>query len=86
LKFLYDVSNKTDVPSIFSISYGDTEDGVNENYAQRVNNEFMKAGVRGITLLVSSGDSGVGGSYSNCKKFVPTFPAVSPYVTAVGGT
>lgn len=59
---MYAVSNSTDTPAIFSISYGDNEDGVNLEYATRVNAEFMKAGSRGISLLASSGDGGVSGS------------------------
>jgi len=54
-----------------------------------VNVEFQKAGLRGITLLYSSGDGGVaGGQSSPCPGgiFIPTFPAGSPWVTAVGGT
>ena len=39
----------------------------------------------GSVVAVGSGDSGVGGG-DNCTQFVPTFPATSPWVTAVGGT
>jgi len=87
LKFLFDVGNTTAPPSIFSISYGDNEDTVDFDYATRVNVEFQKLGAQGITLLASSGDGGVGGGQpTSCTKFIPTFPAASPYVTAVGGT
>ena len=52
-----------------------------------MNTEFKKQGVRGISILFASGDSGVGGyPDGTCSKFVPSFPAGSPYVTAVGGT
>jgi tripeptidyl-peptidase-1 len=37
-------------------------------------------------IVSCSGDSGVGGQTSNCKRFVPTFPATSPWVTGVGAT
>jgi len=45
--------------------------------------EFQKAGVRGITLLFASGDSG-----ANCEsgRFEPQWPSSSPYITAVGGS
>jgi tripeptidyl-peptidase-1 len=65
---------------------------VNQQYANILNQEFMKAGLRGLTLLFASGDSGVGTrnllnpAYPFCEKFVATFPASSPYVTAVGAT
>ncbi len=81
------VSNMTNPPKVQSVSYGDDEGTVSFEYATRVNVEFQKAGVRGLSLLFSSGDGGVGGSSGNpCVVFVPTFPAASPYVTAVGGT
>ena len=79
----------SDVPKTFSISYGDNEPGVEFGYATRVNAEFQKAGLRGISIMFSSGDGGVaGGQSSPCQdgKFIPTFPAGSPWVTAVGGT
>lgn len=63
---MYDVSNATATPYIFSISYGDDEDTVNFDYGTRVGAEFQKAGTRGISLLAASGDSGVGGGYSGC--------------------
>ncbi len=64
---------------------GDDEDTLDYNYAARVNIEFMKLGVRGISILFASGDDGVGCNYQNTS-FVPDFPASSPWITAVGGT
>jgi tripeptidyl-peptidase-1 len=61
----------------------------NQQYVTRVNTEFMKIGLRGVSLLVASGDSGANGrSDEMCtdKVLHPTFPAASPYVTAVGAT
>lgn len=103
LKFLTTLSGTSDeeVPLVISTSYGEDEDSTDIDYAKRCNVEFQKAGVRGITLLFSSGDSGVagiGGSILNdtsaCKTdcdagsdcFVPQWPAASPWVTSVGGT
>merc|ERR1712151_198537 len=64
-------------------SYGEDESSWSYPAAQRLNVEFQKAGVRGISLLYAAGDEG-----ANCKggKFVPEGPGSSPYVTAVGGT
>jgi len=74
-------------PLSMSVSYGDNEPGVDFDYATRVNTEFKKAGARGISLMFSSGDDGVsGGQPHSCTKFEATFPAGSPWVTAVGGT
>jgi tripeptidyl-peptidase-1 len=76
-----------DLPLSMSISYGDNEPGVDLGYANRVNVEFQKAGVRGTSIMFSSGDGGVaGGQSSPCTIFIPTFPASSPWVTSVGGT
>lgn len=90
LEFLFNLAqsaNSTTPPSVVSISYGDDEETVLESYANRVNVEFQKAGARGVSIIVASGDGGVSGGHSKvCAKFVPTFPAASPWVTAVGGT
>eukprot|EP00455_Lapot_gusevi_P009575 TRINITY_DN1428_c0_g1_i3.p1 TRINITY_DN1428_c0_g1~~TRINITY_DN1428_c0_g1_i3.p1 ORF type:complete len:545 (-),score=221.21 TRINITY_DN1428_c0_g1_i3:160-1794(-) len=87
LVWLTTLAQTKNAPLVFSVSYGDNENTVSLDYAQRVNVEFQKAGVRGISILFSSGDGGVsGGQPQFCSQFVPTFPAASPYVTAVGGS
>ena len=91
LTWLYTVSNTTDddVPLVFSTSYGEDETAeVPSDYADRINVEFMKAGVRGISILFASGDSGAASDAGTCvnDQFMPMWPAGSPYVTAVGGT
>jgi len=56
---------------------------------ERTNTEFQKIGLRGTSVMVASGDSGVyGRTDEGClgKKFRPDFPACSPFVTSVGGT
>lgn len=87
LKWIQLVSSTSDadVPHVFSTSYGEDESSVSADYAGRINVEFAKAGVRGISLMFASGDDGVG---SDCKdgKFDSKWPAASPFVTAVGGT
>ena len=51
------------------------------------NAEFAKIGLKGHTILTASGDAGTGKQgFFSCKKFDPTWPASSPYVTSVGGT
>ena len=91
LVWLTNVAAQSDdrVAKAISVSYGDNEPGVNFDYATRVAQEFMKQGARGISIMFSSGDGGVaGGQPSPCAqgRFIPTFPAAIPYVTAVGGT
>ena len=83
LSWIVNQVNTTDSPWVHSASYGDVEGSIDSDYIQRVDNEFMKFGVSGRTVLFASGDSGV-----ECKrgKFTPNWPASSPYVTTVGGT
>ena len=62
------------------------------DYQQRANLELLKLGLRGVTVLAASGDTGVqgaaqsGGSPPRCAPFAPVWPASSPYVTSVGAT
>ena len=92
MKWLTLVSNTSDatVPKLFSTSYGEDESEIPQNWAERTNREFQKAGARGISLLFASGDSGAAGDNGCTGKnndiFVPQWPSGSPYVTAVGGT
>ncbi|CAE6473904.1 unnamed protein product [Rhizoctonia solani] len=84
--------NKTTLPLTISTSYGDDEQTVPLDYATRVCNSFAQLGVRGASVLFSSGDGGVGSGTcktndgTNRTRFQPIFPASCPYVTAVGGT
>jgi tripeptidyl-peptidase I len=87
LNWLFDLAYTANVPQVFSISYADMESGVVLDYAQRVNNEFIKAGARGISLLAGSGDGGVSGPQSRlCTVFAANFPTASPYILSIGGT
>jgi tripeptidyl-peptidase-1 len=87
LEWLIDLSGDPCPPAVISVSYADNEDSVSLSYAIRVNTEFKKGGVRGITFLFASGDDGVGGAWIEpCKRFNPSFPASSPWVLSVGAT
>lgn len=60
-------------------------------FQQRVCNEFMKLGTIGVTVVVSSGDTGVASRQNTCAGphhdiFTPSFLSVCPYVTSVGAT
>ncbi|KAH9047230.1 subtilisin-like protein [Lactarius hengduanensis] len=78
------------IPQTMSISYGVNEKDVPAEYARSVCDIFMQLGVRGVSILFSSGDDGVG--VGNCQdasgrvRFIPKFPATCPYITSVGGT
>ncbi|KAH8980026.1 subtilisin-like protein [Lactarius hatsudake] len=81
---------KETIPQTMSASYGVNEKDVPAEYARTVCDMFMQLGVRGVSVLFSSGDDGVG--VGNCQdasgrvQFIPMFPATCPYVTTVGGT
>lgn len=77
--------NDTTSPWVHSASYGDVEKSIDLSYIHRVDNEFMKFGVSGRTVLFASGDSGVACNGFD-GEFTPNWPASSPYITAVGGT
>ncbi|KAK5809650.1 family S53 protease [Linnemannia elongata] len=78
----------TSPPSVVSISYGFDEKQVSPETARNLCNQFAQLGARGVSVIVASGDGGVGGGRpkDTCPQFVPTFPASCPYVTAVGAT
>ena len=99
-------SNTKTVPDVISMSWGWSErqqctiaqctNQTSEQYIKRVNTEYMKIGLRGVTITVSSGDAGAPGRTNedcgsedpdpNIQKVNPVFPGSSPYVTSVGGT
>lgn len=55
LQWMVLLSNMSDLPWVHTISYGDDEDSLSTAYMMRINTEFMKAGVRGLSLLFASG-------------------------------
>lgn len=76
-----------EMPKVISVSYADEEFVIDPEYADRVDVEFQKISVRGVSMLFGSGDDGVTGDKGECPgdRFVSWWPASSPYVTAVGG-
>ncbi|KAI3393429.1 hypothetical protein diail_4265 [Diaporthe ilicicola] len=89
LEYLLGLSSAA-LPNTLSISYGDTETTVPDSYATQACSLFQQLGARGVSVLVASGDSGVGGSgecsVNGSKQFATSFPASCPWVTTVGGT
>ena len=80
-----------ELPQVITNSYGDPEETVPIKYAMRVCNQIAQLGCRGISVLESSGDTGVGAACKsndgrNTTIFIPQFPGTCPYITAVGGT
>ncbi|KAH8987778.1 subtilisin-like protein [Lactarius hatsudake] len=84
--------NLEDVPQTISTSYACDEQTFPPDYATSVCDLFGQLGARGVSIIFSSGNWGVGAG--DCKKndgsgvviFQPVFPATCPWVTSVGGT
>ncbi|KAI5299793.1 hypothetical protein KEM55_001732 [Ascosphaera atra] len=77
--------------NVLAISYASGEENLPQSYQIRQCYEWLKLGLRGITVVAASGDWGVQSdkeSKDGCPNdsFAPVFPASCPYVTAVGGT
>jgi len=86
------VLSDSDPALVWSVSYGEGVNGGNGGTikvadALRLNSEIQKFGVRGLSVFVASGDSGV---YNRLPfergEFHPSYPACLPTVTAVGAT
>jgi tripeptidyl-peptidase I len=81
------------IPQVISQSYSATEQTFPKAYATTVCRLFAQLAARGVTMLFSSGDFGVGQSgacFANdgthARAFLPSFPSSCPYVTSVGAT
>lgn len=93
LEWLQYVLAQSTLPHVISISYADVEQTVPLSYAKRVCAGFAQLGARGVSVIVSAGDHGVGSEGAcrskdgtNRTEFMPSFPASCPFVTAVGAT
>jgi len=90
LDWIQQVANMVSPPLVFSISYGVDETELPASYGRDFDVIAMKLGVRGVTILASSGDDGAVSPTASRDSmrcgYNPSFPATSPYVTAVGGT
>ena len=98
--FATEFFNSEDLPDIISMSWGwaekdqcsiiDCQNITSQQYVNRVNNEYLKITLRGITIVVASGDAGAPGrTNEQCfddNPINPVFPGSSPYVLSVGAT
>ncbi|KAK4541079.1 hypothetical protein LTR36_008304 [Oleoguttula mirabilis] len=84
---------------VISASYGESEGDLPKAYVERQCNEFMKLGLQGHSIFMSSSDFGVGnfandpepngclsGNGQNQTIFNPDYPVGCPWVTSVGAT
>ena len=90
--FLTSVSSLASPSLVYSISYGAPESSYASNQLSAFSILAIKLGVRGVTLVASSGDDGaVSYQVANQKNtsycgYEPQFPASNPYITSVGAT
>jgi tripeptidyl-peptidase-1 len=90
LEWIVALAGTPNPPFVHSISYGSIATEDPQKDMTRFNTEACKLGLKGVSIMVSSGDDGVAnfearGNPSYCG-FNPSFPATCPYVTAVGAT
>jgi len=92
--------NRSTVPQVLSMSWGWAEKQqcsigtcynlTSAEYIARVNLEYAKMGLRGVSVCISSGDAGAPGrTNEGCDDgsgVNPVFPGSSPYVTSVSAT
>ncbi|PRP87952.1 tripeptidyl-peptidase 1-like [Planoprotostelium fungivorum] len=90
LEWIMSVSAMARPPLVHSISYGAVEALVPAEHMDRFTLEACKLGLRGVTIVVSSGDDGVANyiAQDDLKQcgFSPSFPASCPFVLSVGAT
>lgn len=72
-------------PLVHGVSWGDSESPYPKELVKRLDYEFMKLALRGITMVLASGDNGIRSAGSKCD-FIPDLVASSPWVTSVGAT
>jgi tripeptidyl-peptidase-1 len=94
--------NRETVPYTISLSYGWNAadqcditlctDESSKEYVKRVDYEFAKMALRGVTVVVASGDAGSPGRTNEvcggegAETMFPIYPGSSPWVTSVGAT
>jgi subtilase family serine protease len=74
---------------VISLSWGAPEQALGRDFVNSYSSIFSQAASSHITIVASSGDSGAAGQDENGNYYrhpVASWPATSPFVTAVGGT
>jgi subtilase family serine protease len=75
--------------NVISLSWGAPEQDMSKSFVKTYSSIFSQAASSHITIVASSGDSGASGQQNNGSYYrdpVASWPATSPFVTAVGGT
>ncbi|KAH9062451.1 subtilisin-like protein [Lactarius vividus] len=90
LSWLEYILDQENIPQTISISYSNEEESIPREFAVYVCLQFAKLGVRGVSVLLASGNDGIGKGTclrdDGTVRFKPSFPGGCPYITVVGGT
>ncbi|XVU26745.1 S53 family peptidase [Actinoplanes sp. CA-054009] len=83
------IGDPNGLPDVMTVSYGGcaiAEEKAEPEYVKTVDSVLAMAALTGVSTLIAAGDSG--STTCGAANSVPTmsYPAVSPFVTAVGGT
>ena len=79
------VHDRTNAPSVVSISWGGPESTWTEQAQTALDNAFADAAALNVTVCVAAGDNGSGDGVGDGRAHAD-FPASSPHVLACGGT
>jgi len=85
LAYAVQVNDAEDPPTVHSISWGAAEALYPPAFVTRMDYELMKLALRGITVIVASGDNGISAVNPGCN-FLSDLAGSSPWVTAVGAS
>ena len=91
-KWSSNLASQSDVPLVHSVSYGFQGNlskwlHCQDDEIAAVDTNLAKIAAKGISILVSSGDNGSGYDRDPVSfKLWPSWPASSPWVTAIGAT
>jgi kumamolisin len=79
------IRGEKQLPCALSISWGEPETGVRDEYLSSVDEMLRDAAMLGVTVCVSSGDEGAMNGATDGNPVV-NFPASSPHVLSCGGS
>ncbi|KAH9062396.1 subtilisin-like protein [Lactarius vividus] len=90
VSFLEYILSQENIPQTIAISYYRLEENfLSHEYIVQVCDMFSRLGARGVSVILSSGNEGVGKDCmmeDGSTRFMANFPGTCPYVTVVGGT
>jgi tripeptidyl-peptidase I len=85
INWLTILDNSTSIPWVHSVSYGSQGNYPSSTYMAQSDTEYQKLGLRGVSIIYASGDSGAE-CENFCSVLYPSYPAISVYVTSIGST